>query len=333
MHFCLYVLLESPFDVEREVERRLAPFDENLKVEEHDAECYCDYDLSHSVAMRRAEAETGLTVEALRESHDAIPAYRRPAWRDHIAPLWDAKDRYYKELGPNVQFDSDCDTCKGTGVRRTTSNPQGHWDWYSIGGRWMGRFAEGYDVEKDPKNLEPCIPCGATGVRTDETARAWTVAEKLSELAASGAFVPADQSRLDALLTRRDDFLRIGNRLDIPQVVANLGLFTCDARRLVEKALNDSYLGRKCNGCDGTGKAVKFSSELRKVGFMEQVASLQLDDDQIPFAILTPDGVWHDKDQQKEEAYEERDAAWKVRGRALLIEHRDSVAVIVDCHT
>jgi len=42
----------------------------------------------------------------------------------------------------------------------------GFWDWYQIGGRWTGSL-DGYDAEKDPKNIETCTLCGGTGKRTD----------------------------------------------------------------------------------------------------------------------------------------------------------------------
>ena len=42
----------------------------------------------------------------------------------------------------------------------------GFWDWYQIGGRWSGHL-DGYDPEKDPKNIEKCTLCGATGKRFD----------------------------------------------------------------------------------------------------------------------------------------------------------------------
>jgi hypothetical protein len=41
---------------------------------------------------------------------------------------------------------------------------QGLWDWWVVGGRWTGVWAE-YDPTKDPRNLEPCTICGGSGVR------------------------------------------------------------------------------------------------------------------------------------------------------------------------
>lgn len=41
-----------------------------------------------------------------------------------------------------------------------------HWDWYQIGGRWTGTF-DGYNPNKDPKNIHTCEWCKGTGKRTD----------------------------------------------------------------------------------------------------------------------------------------------------------------------
>lgn len=43
------------------------------------------------------------------------------------------------------------------------------WDWWTIGGRYTGRFAEpGYDPTSDPRNLGTCFLCKGTGKRDDE---------------------------------------------------------------------------------------------------------------------------------------------------------------------
>ena len=38
------------------------------------------------------------------------------------------------------------------------TNPDGHWDWFQIGGRWTGHLSD-YDPEKDPANIERCDLC------------------------------------------------------------------------------------------------------------------------------------------------------------------------------
>ena len=43
----------------------------------------------------------------------------------------------------------------------------GFWDWYQIGGRWMGAHVSGYDPYEDPQHMATCRWCGGTGRRTD----------------------------------------------------------------------------------------------------------------------------------------------------------------------
>lgn len=47
------------------------------------------------------------------------------------------------------------------------TNPNKKWDWWQVGGRYSGRFLNGYAPEDDPINQEPCYLCGATGTRKD----------------------------------------------------------------------------------------------------------------------------------------------------------------------
>jgi hypothetical protein len=43
------------------------------------------------------------------------------------------------------------------------TNPNGKWDWFSVGGCWTGWLGQGitgsYDAETDPRNFEPCRIC------------------------------------------------------------------------------------------------------------------------------------------------------------------------------
>lgn len=42
------------------------------------------------------------------------------------------------------------------------------WDWYSIGGRYSGKFAPAwYDPQSDKRNFELCCVCSGTGMRMD----------------------------------------------------------------------------------------------------------------------------------------------------------------------
>lgn len=45
-------------------------------------------------------------------------------------------------------------------------NPNGQWDFWSLGGRWSGVWSD-YEPKKDPANHEPCWLCAGTGLRND----------------------------------------------------------------------------------------------------------------------------------------------------------------------
>ena len=47
--------------------------------------------------------------------------------------------------------------------------------------------------------------------------------------------------------------------------------------------------------------------------------------DLVPYAIVTPDGLWHDRDGMTPEQ-------WSRRSRSLLQQYREGIAVAIDCH-
>lgn len=89
-----------------------------------------------------------------------------------------------------------------------------------------------------------------------------------------------------------------------------------------------------CNGCKGTGKAVKWPSNWKQFdGDIKPLA--QVSNDTIPFAILTPDGKWFEKGKMgwwgmvSDEKAEEDWAKTVANVRA---EYGGTIAVVVDCH-
>lgn len=87
-----------------------------------------------------------------------------------------------------------------------------------------------------------------------------------------------------------------------------------------------------CNGCSGTGKSVKwhlkdFDGDVRPVGALPK--------DFVPFALVTPDGYWHERGKMGWFACvsdEKSKEDWETEVRRLLAEHKHCVAVAVDCH-
>lgn len=59
----------------------------------------------------------------------------------------------------------------------------------------------------------------------------------------------------------------------------------------------------------------------------------QVRSDFVPFAIVTPDGEWHEKGKMGWFGMSSGDKDdWEPTAKALMEKHKDSVAVLVDCH-
>lgn len=155
-------------------------------------------------------------------------------------------------------------------------NPQGKWDWWTVGGRWTGVWSD-YDPTTDTANLEPCFICQGTGMRMDALA--------------------------------------------------------------IEFRKTDP--GYTCNGCDGKGRAVKHPPQWRP--FMADVIPvahyLDTPGIRVPFAVVIPDGGWHEKvtytwDPEKRDTRVEKvpEDEWPGVVTKLLVPCRNAKLVIVDYH-
>lgn len=91
-----------------------------------------------------------------------------------------------------------------------------------------------------------------------------------------------------------------------------------------------------CNGCNGTGKSLKF--RLKNKDNIVTVDSLMKRadiDKRIPFAVVTPDGKWHEKGEMGwfGIAHNEKDEnAWVKQIKKLIGKYKGHYIVAVDCH-
>lgn len=113
--------------VEAEAARLMDPYDENKEVEPYEVPCYCAEHNQLVASRAAAEAATGKTIDALRDSfRDAsVP------WEEHIRPYREAQERFIAEHPEAKVPDPTCEECHGTGVRETTYNPQSTWDYFT----------------------------------------------------------------------------------------------------------------------------------------------------------------------------------------------------------
>lgn len=304
-HFGVLVLLsERPDDATEAVALVLAPYDENREVDEYEKECWCVGREAHSDAIEKANDQTAFQyrldgTRALLRAHESKvkaaggdeddgwsvstalvenPATRAELeaekalldeqWkrifdeRNELAATLERVDARYRQPKPG------CDDCGGSGRERTTCNPNGFWDWWTVGGRWAGSLVPDYDPATDPRNFGTCPLCGGTGKRDDERARGW----------------------------RRE---------------------------------NPDY---GCNGCNSTGIERKWSNAT----FDGDVLPVSQIEGDLPFyALVTPDGQWHQRGSMGwfgMSADDMDEETWGAYKRAEVAKHPDAWAVVVDCH-
>jgi hypothetical protein len=63
---------------------------------------------------------------------------------------------------------------------------------------------------------------------------------------------------------------------------------------------------------------------------------LPLQGEMCPYAVVTPDGAWHEHDWRKHSTAEQMTQAtskWTDRVHCLLSQHKDTIVVGLDCHS
>lgn len=141
------------------LQRLMKPFDESFAVPEYSAECYCVGEIAQAYGRKMANRLVG-TWDERRDlfaidhppmtMSKASPNFdwghyhntRQDQWNAFNAAFaqeWAFTERDYTEQHPAfAQPNPTCETCGGSGVYRTTRNPNGKWDWFRVGGRWDG---------------------------------------------------------------------------------------------------------------------------------------------------------------------------------------------------
>ena len=90
----------------------------------------------------------------------------------------------------------------------------------------------------------------------------------------------------------------------------------------------------KCNGCQGTGKRVKWPTGWKEYdGDILPVSMLPRDF--VPYALVTPDGEWHERAKMGWWGCSSsmmRPEEWKGKAAGILAAHTACWAVACDCH-
>lgn len=166
-HFVMGVIVPKNVEnVDQYIDNLLAPYDEQLEVAPYMTRCYCVGDIARKDAHNIASKSTK-SIEQCRDEYWKMPELDRPEWDEFIKPYITAKDEAFNKHPLKDSPDGDCEECHGTGEYSTTYNEDSHWDWFQVGGRWTGMWAD-YDPSTDPDNIEECATCNGTGMRMDD---------------------------------------------------------------------------------------------------------------------------------------------------------------------
>lgn len=138
MHYVITVLVDGktkPEDIEAVIEGMLEPFSEHLEVEAHEEQCWCLGSIAENECRENMAWSARIDAKKLElqgnENFNELWSLFMADLRTELTRLI---ERHPQSLAPKP----DCETCGGTGVYETTSNPDSFWDWWVIGGRWDG---------------------------------------------------------------------------------------------------------------------------------------------------------------------------------------------------
>lgn len=122
-HFTVLVIGDN-------IEGKLAPYNEQLEVEEYEIDCHCGYYKASRSAHEQARDELGF---------DNFDDFWAAARGNELEEKYRKRADELLEADPNKgEPNPECIECDGTGRKMSIYNPKSKWDWYQIGGRWTG---------------------------------------------------------------------------------------------------------------------------------------------------------------------------------------------------
>lgn len=164
-----YVMgIAIPKDGSFGLEEIMRPYSENLEVEEYDKVCYCVGSKARDESFKQAYQQMGIVIYGKDfENFGEYRDYFNNEFKDHDSEvrseLWEKNRKLANEFEKEFQENhplkdkpnSDCEDCNGTGLYKSTYNPNSKWDWYSIGGRWdLNECLEDYQLKAETPELQ-----------------------------------------------------------------------------------------------------------------------------------------------------------------------------------
>lgn len=315
-HYCALVLTHNCEEGNLQqassvIDEMLSPFSEHIEVDAYNTECYCINSIARNESIKKAEELVGKTYDQFRNEYWEIAEDKRPSFNDFIKPILDVEKMFFNDHSLKDKPSPNCEDCNGTGIILSTYNPNSKWDWYVIGGRWTGLFDNKYDPRKDPRNLKKCEFCNGTGDRPG-----WVYYEYESE---------TNCNQLDiGYLSSTELDLSVNEESNI--IVSNNNLIPKKIRKFKDKWAEDC---NGCNSCNGTGFVSNYFEFVPFDGDVKKVQSL-LDDwssNYIPYAIVTPEQKWYEKEEISGEQSE-----WDNKVKELFKQYSNAIAIVVDYH-
>ena len=116
----------------------LEPYDETRQMPSREVDCWCV-----GLQARReieVEVEKKFNIGQLRTDFAELPKKERTRarWHEILKPRIALQEKLMESHPLNDMPSESCSNCDGTGRYMSTSNPDGKWDYWVIGGRWDG---------------------------------------------------------------------------------------------------------------------------------------------------------------------------------------------------
>lgn len=319
-HFVILALL-PPDTAEHGIQERLnallAPYDEGVEVDPYEEPCWCVGQAARTAA--REHAERVAPLDPVREELQA-EVEAALAGDERIAKVREALE--YDPAGSTVSEEDLAYYHRGS--YEAIAEARGH------DGRWAAAVArnEGAETEAlaahpDREKADPgCEECRGSG-KTTTTYNPksqwdwWTVGGRWNGMLLGEEYsIVGDEKSYQACSMCRGT----GRRSD------RLGRET-----------REKHPGYSCNVCRGSGKEMIFPANLPEPpggGNWRPVREIP-ESAQIPYAVLTPDGEWHQKGKMMMFGMSRDDMPaedWAARVRSIYGDYQDHLAVVVDCH-
>lgn len=337
-HFSVLVLVpEKTKDVQKYVEKVLAPYSEAKKVKQYDADCNCIGEKARDEVREAANKKFG-TMDAFRTRfHEENAALSKKVdelrmacykakgvdkqERENRGKAFEEADKEIDKLwkaamAPRTTFEKET-LAKHRG--RKKPNPECGFYTQDL----LERMRKDYPQEKKYERLKPgdrfedesgCAGTGKYPTRYNPKSK-WdwfTIGGRWT-----GALVPSYDPESD------------------PANIQTCGICRGTGLRMDELGINERKQDPEytCNGCNGEGKHAKWPTDWKK--FDGDVMPTKLvPKDFSPFAIVTPDGEWHEHGKMHYWAVvSDEDEGWPEKAKAIINDFRKTtIAVICDCH-